>query len=216
MGGYQNGMRDFKIITILLLVLFFSCKKQKSEYPEIIVRHNLEEQYDLAKWELYKLNCVIESEYEMDFVVNIESDSVYIKYSNLRKEYHKKGENIFEKRLILNDVFGEKNIVDFIECELDWIEEIDSSKIFNNDEIRLTFFPKKNDREYYQKLHGDLCYTVIFKNGNLKGCGCGDYIEWDFDNRNQTLREEKFIEIIKNRKDKIHPWILEYYQNYKK
>ena len=58
MRGYQNGMRDFEIITILLLVLLFSCKKQKSEYPEIIVKHNLEEKYDLAKWELYKLNCI--------------------------------------------------------------------------------------------------------------------------------------------------------------
>lgn len=52
---------QLSFITILLLVLFFSCKKQKSEYPEIIIRHNLEEQYDLAKWELYKLNCVIEA-----------------------------------------------------------------------------------------------------------------------------------------------------------
>lgn len=204
-------------ITICLLALVFGCSSEETIYPEIIIRHKLEEQYDLAKWELYKLNGLIENEFETDFVVNIENDSIVKNYISIKKDYEGRGENILLEREVLNDIFGEKNIVEYLECELTWIAEIDSSKIFRGDEIRLTFFPKKNQREYYNNLaNGGLCYTVIFENRELKGYGCGDYLEWDYVKENRILREEKFIQKIENQKDQIHPWILAYYQKNKK
>lgn len=205
------------IITIYLLAFIFGCSDEEAIYPGIIIRHNLEEQYDLAKWELYQLNSIIENEYETGFVVHLENDTIFKNYISIKKDYEGRGENILLKREVLNDIFGEKNIVEYLECELTWIAEIDSSKIFKGDEIRLTFFPKKNQREYYYSLsRGGLCYTAIFENRVLKGYGCGDYLEWDYVKENRILREEKFIQKIKKQKDKIHPWVLGYYQKNKK
>ncbi|MFK7770656.1 MAG: hypothetical protein AB8F94_00900 [Saprospiraceae bacterium] len=196
-----------KIITILLLVLFFSCKKQKSEYPEIIIRHNLEEQYDLAKWELYKLNCVIENEYGTDFLIKIETDEDYKAFN---KNY------LLKDKQKIKEILGNENVIDFIECDLEWFGKIDSSRIFKDDEIHLTFFPKCNGDKNFSTKIGGLCYTIIFDPKEKVRYGCGDYLEWSYEKEIEEFYEKEFLKILKRKNKKIHPWILEYYQNYKK
>ena len=58
------------------MFLFFSCKKAENKYyPYVIKKYNLEEQFDLAKWEIYKLNCVIENKkYDSDIVAHFEGE----------------------------------------------------------------------------------------------------------------------------------------------
>jgi len=206
-------MKNF-FITILLLVLFFSCEKQKSEYPDIIVRHNLEEQFDLAKWELYKLNCVDGNDTKNAFLFKFENEARYDSFLEVRENYRISGKDFRKDKSKLIEILGKENVVDFIECELEWLEILDSSKMFKDDEIHLTFFPKCNDdRSFIHKLGGlGLCYTIVFKQDSIIRYGCGDYREWSFTKFSKKYYDEGFLKILKKRNKKIHPWVSKYYQ----
>lgn len=203
-------------ITILLLILFFSCKKQKSEYPDIIVRHNLEEKYDLAKWELYKLNCVIEEKgNQVDYLVpefgEEDNHKLYRKESEKLKKH---GKDLWKNKSKVEEIYGSENVFDFISCELIFPTN-DSSFIFKEDKIELSFFPKCDERKNgFVKKHIRFYITIVFENDEIVECGHGRIFS-PYSKSEQFFLEEKFIEIIKKRKDKIHPWILEYYQNRK-
>lgn len=207
-----------QIVVALFLLFFISCNNTHSEYPEIIVKSNLQEKYDLAKWELYKLNCVIENEkFDSDFLVHMMGDSVERNYHKIRKEYKKQGKDLAEDRLKLRGIFGEDNIADFIECEIQTPKELlDSTHIFKDNEVYITFFPIINKSSAFNfKLKGSLYYSIIFKENQIERVAHGRF-EHEYPKEAQQQLEGKFINIIKNRKGKIHPWILKYYQNHKK
>ncbi|MFK8007747.1 MAG: hypothetical protein AB8H03_15320 [Saprospiraceae bacterium] len=207
-----------KIITILLLVLFFGCEKQKSDYPEIIVKHNLEEKYDLAKWELYKLNCVIEENgNKVDYLVpEFGAEDNHRHYRKESKRLKKEeGIDIWKDRSRVEEIYGKENVFDFITCELTF-PRIDSSMIFKNGKIELSFFPECVEWENgFVKKYIRSYFTIIFEDDKIIECGHGRFFS-PYPKSEQKRLEQKFIKIIENRKDKIHPWILEYYQNYKK
>ena len=116
----------------------------------------------------------------------------------------------------LKEIFGKNNIIDFIECELSFPNQIDSSRIFEEGKIRITFFPSFDGKEYFNfKLRGRLYNTISFEQNEIVENEHGRFIS-PYPKEEQKRLEEKFIQIIKNRKGKIHPWILKYYQNYKK
>lgn len=206
-----------RIITILLLVLFYSCEKQKSSYPDIIVRHNLEEQYDLAKWELYKLNCVIEENgNQIDYLVTeFGVEDKHKKYREESDKLKKQSKEIWKDKSRVEEIYGNENVFDFINCELIF-PQIDSSKIFKNGTIELSLFPKCDEQKIgFVKNHNRFYVTIVFGNDEIVEYGYGRFFS-PYLKSEQIFLEQKFIEIIKKRKDKIHPWVLEYYQNYKK
>lgn len=204
-------------VTILLLILFFSCKKQKSGYPEIIVRHNLEEQYDLVKWELYKLNCVIEENgNQVDYLVpEFGIKDKHKKYREESDKLKKQGKEIWKDKSKVEEIYGSENVFDFINCELTF-PLIDSSMIFKNGKVELSFFPKCDEWNIgFVKKYIRSYFTIVFENDKIVEYGHGRMFGPYLKSEQKSL-EEKFIEIIKDRKDKIHPWVLKYYKNHKR
>jgi hypothetical protein len=52
------------LVIIVCILTSFQCNKAKENYPEPIKENNLEEVYDLAKWNLYHLNYRISGQTE--------------------------------------------------------------------------------------------------------------------------------------------------------
>ncbi|MBI5916301.1 MAG: hypothetical protein HY842_13070 [Bacteroidetes bacterium] len=203
------------LLYALLYLILSSCSQAEPQenYPDAIKKYHLERQFDLAKWELYKINSITSNENSTDFVVSLQSDSVLDRFFIEKRIYQSQGKNLLKDRKRLIELFGESRIARYPNCELDFLpEDVDSSTLFEGDEIYLSFFPKFKGYENYPvyKLEGGLCATIIFEGDQIKRIGCNDYLEWDYEGK--YYPDSIFQEIIEKHKKEISPWLLNEYK----
>ena len=202
-------MKNLFATLLALLILLGSCKKKKETiYPEFIIRHHLEKLHDLAKWELYQLNCLDGWNNDVDYLVNIQDASSDWKiFSQARESYEEKQLNILKDEEKIKEIFGNENVRKFIEFDLEWFEH-DTTGIFKEDQIELTFFPKDpENKSYFQKITSGHYYTIIFEKDSVVGVGGDDYFEMEHSS-NETS-EKEFIALVKQSK-KVNKWVLQY------
>jgi hypothetical protein len=203
------------IFYALLYLILSSCSQAEPQenYPDTIKKYHLERQFDMAKWELYKINSIPTSEYSTDFVVSFQNQSEIDSFLIKKHTYKNQGKNLLLDKAQLVKLFGEKKITYYTNCELDmFLNNIDSLAIFRDSEIQLTFFPTfgGHEKSTIHKLGSGFYYTVVFEGNTIKRIGSNDYMEWDYEVKDYP--DSMFYEIIEKRKEEISPWLLNEYK----
>lgn len=128
---------------IVFLICLSGCEKSNhrfQNYPEIIKKHQLEDLHDRAKWEVYKLNTL----YGPGYLVNFESDSILRTFVDVHSTYRSKKKNLLQDTTEVQRIVGKNNILPFSKAELVLFPQ-DSSDLFQENEIVLSFFPEKDE-----------------------------------------------------------------------
>lgn len=203
-----------KLIGILIYLIGFSCCENKfvPDYPAIIERNNLQDLYDKAKWEIYKLNTIKVTESNIDYLVSFGgNDSLLMSFYKKIGEYQKRGDNLSEDKEELIKFFGHENVKEFLNAELELFDN-DSSEIYKEEEIYLSFFPKNEKGKYWQSPSLKICYAIVFKNEEIIRAGCNDYYEFEYPIGLQKSSDIKFLKLIAKKKN-LNDWLTWYKNN---
>lgn len=204
------------LIFFTMLIVCSNCEQNKdNQYPGFIKSHELVDKYDKAKWILYNLNTF---ETEINYFICIDPETekkVKNLYYQTRDEYEKRGLELNKDEEKVKEIFGQSNIIRYIECDLEWFA-YDSTRVINGDEVRLVFFPKhpKDKSKYLQKFANNHYYEVIFQKDSIIGIGGDDYFEISYLYNKEI--EELYINQIRNSKINTNKWILNYIEKLEK
>ena len=109
-------------------------------------------------------------EFDSSWIVHFASDKQDREYRKVQRGDKEDGKDLEGDRLKLEEIFGKENIIDLVECGLSFPGEIGSSMIFEEGEIRWSFFPTLNGKKYFSfKKIGTRYHTIIFKENSIFG-----------------------------------------------
>ncbi len=207
-------MVRYNFEVLILLLGFFSCTHQSQGeiYPELVTERNLEELYDRAKYEVYKLNSIppfAESSLAVSYPKDIARTEKY-RLDMLLKSYQEKGKR--EKDLqALAATIGEENLRNFWELDLDFHKNPDNLK---GDTTKFVFFAKTLSNGFnWSSLSPTQIYSIWFSNGNIIGAEEGSGIVYDYSDLETKSNDQAFISIIENGKG-VNPWLKWYKATY--